>query len=413
MSTIVVGAGAIGLSCAYELAELGEAVQVVDAAQLGAAASAGNAGWVTPFLSSPRAAPGAFGDAVRSLLTADGPLRMHPHIDPGFVSWSLRFLRASSRARHDRAVSALHDLASRAHDAFDSLHSRGVEFELYREGLGVVFKQRENLESYEQAVRRMRRFGYVGDVAVYRGAEIQQFDPAINSRVEGVMHLESERHVRPESLVRGLADAIRAQGSTIREHDAVSQIKPGDAGGWRVSLASGVELTSDRLVVAAGFATRRLLAPLGVKVPLEAAKGVSLTARGKGTVPKHPLKLYENMVACSPFDQSVRLSGTFDVGARGSEINQKRLAMVVQQGVSYLENWQPTDVELQWAGHRPTSADDLPIIGPVPGHDGLYLATGHGTLGITLGPLTGALAAKEVVGSEEQSVLAPFRLTRF
>jgi D-amino-acid dehydrogenase len=148
-------------------------------------------------------------------------------------------------------------------------------------------------------------------------------------------------------------------------------------------------------------------------VPLEAAKGTSMTAFGEGTAPTHPLKLYENMVACSPFGNAVRLSGTFDIGNRDFTLNRKRLDMVVRQGCSFLEDWRPTDVEIEWVGHRPTAADDLPIIGPVPGRSGLYLATGHGTLGVTLGPVTGALAAKEIARHGQQQLLEPFRLTRF
>lgn len=141
---------------------------------------------------------------------------------------------------------------------------------------------------------------------------------------------------------------------------------------------------------------------------------MSLTAAGEGTSPSHALKLYEHMVACSPFDGgTVRLSGTFDIGSQNSLVNQKRLHMVVRQGLSYLSDWRPSQIEKRWAGHRPTSGDDLPIIGGVPGHPGLFIATGHGTLGVSLGPTTGALLAREMLQNEPQAVLEPFRVSRF
>lgn len=413
MRTTVVGAGVIGLSCAYELTELGHTVTVIDAGEVGAGASAGNAGWVTPFLSTPRAAPGAIRDAFRSFTSSEGPARMRPHLEPSFATWVTRFLRASTKKRSAKSTAALQEFARHAHDHFDSLLERGVAFDEYRDGLAVVFKEKDNLRHYERTVTKMRALGYVGSVRIYHGDEAATFDPSLRRGLAGAIHLEAERHVRPETLCQGLAKAIENNGGEVIEHDAVDHVAASSSGQWQTSAASGRTIVSDNLVVAAGYPTRKLLAPLGVKVPLEAAKGTSMTASGHGIAPVHPLKLYENMVACSPFNTAVRLSGTFDIGNRDFSLSHKRLDMVMRQGLNYLEDWRPTNLEVEWVGHRPTSADDLPIIGPVPGHAGLYLATGHGTLGVTLGPVTGALAAQEIARGVQQRLLEPFRLSRF
>ncbi|MDL9938648.1 FAD-binding oxidoreductase [Gordonia sp. ABSL1-1] len=413
MKTTVVGAGVVGLACAYELSELGHDVTVVDAGAVGAQASAGNAGWITPFLSTPRAAPGAVRDAFASFTSREGPARMQPHLEPGFAAWILSFLRASSRKRNAAGTAALQEFSRGALDHFDALLDRGVSFDQYTDGLGVVFKQERNLEHYEQLAGRMRSLGYQGGLSVYRGDDVRAFEPALHRDIAGVLHLETERHVRPETLTQGLAKSLVANGGTVVEHDRVTTIRRDSNRGWLVATESGRDLRSDQVVVAAAYPTRELLRPLGIKVPLEAAKGTSMTAFGTGVAPTHPLKLYENMVACSPFGNSVRLSGTFDIGVRNHELNHKRLATVIRQGLSYLDNWRPTDVEVKWVGHRPTTVDDLPVIGPADGQDGLYVATGHGTLGVTLGPITGALAAREIAQGAPCKELEPFRLNRF
>ena len=107
MRITVIGAGVIGLSCAFELSELGHTVTVVDGGATGAGGSAGNAGWITPFLSSPRAAPGAVRDAVRSFASTQGPAQMRPHLEPAFAAWVTQFLRASSSKRSARTTAAL------------------------------------------------------------------------------------------------------------------------------------------------------------------------------------------------------------------------------------------------------------------------------------------------------------------
>lgn len=413
MKITVVGAGVVGLSCAFELQYEGHEVTVVDAGTAGAAASAGNAGWVTPFLSTPRAAPGAFRDALKSFTNFEGPARMRPHLEVGFASWALRFLRASAKNRSARAKAALQDFSRQAVTHFDSLEERGVEFEQYKDGLAVAFKDEKNLEEYLEVVKLTRSLGYTGDVSIHRDRQVHEFDPALSDQLAGVIHLESERHVRPEDLCSALGKAIINGGGALVEQDPVLELERSTAGTWTTRTQKGRMITTDRVVVAAGFQSRDLLKCLGINVPLEAAKGTSMTARGEGIAPSHPLKLYENMVACSPFGDAVRLSGTFDVGARDDALNRRRLDMVVRQGLTYLQDWRPTEVEVEWVGHRPTSADDLPIIGAVPEQPGLYLATGHGTLGVTLGPLTGALVAREIISGEEKTSLTPFRLARF
>ncbi|KFG71210.1 NAD(P)/FAD-dependent oxidoreductase [Streptomyces mutabilis] len=414
MKTTVIGAGVIGLACAYELSELGHEVTVVDSGTAGAAASAGNVGWITPFLSLPRAAPGAVRDALKSFTSAEGPARMRPHVELGFASWVAQFLLSSSKKRSSRRTAALQEFSRQAHQHVDSLLERGVEFEHHKDGLAVVFKDAANLAHYEETAARIRAAGYDGPVTVHRGSDITAFDPAIRGDVAGVMHLETERHVRPESLTQGLAKALVNNGGSLIESEAVLRIEPQKRHGvWTVVTAGGREIPSDNLVVAAGYATRALLKPLGVTVPLEAAKGTSLTARGEGVAPSHPLKLYENMATCSPFDDAVRISGTFDLGRRDFRLDRKRLDMVVRQALSYLDSWHPTETEMEWVGHRPTTVDDTPVIGPVERRPGLYLATGHGTLGVSLGPATGTLAAREIAGQGEQAALTPFRLARF
>jgi D-amino-acid dehydrogenase len=412
----VVGAGVVGASCAFELAERGVEVTIIDAGQVGGGASEGNAGWIVPFLSTPRAAPGAVGDAARSMIRRDGPGRVRPHLELGFFTWILRFLRASRPAQNRKGAMALQRLASSAIASIDRLADLGVSFEEHRDGLAVVALRSSTIDQYVRLIDTMSALGYQGASTILRGSEVREFDPAIHRDAVGVVHLHTERHVRPETLTAGLVEAAKARGAKLYEHQPVHRITSSGSG-WLVEAGDGLLLESDQVVVAAGWESRKLLADVGVSVPLEAARGTSLTVRGTGLAPRHPLKLAESMVACSPFDGGLRLSGTFDVGARGTTVNEDRLRRaVVSQGLRYLDDWRPDSADIErrgWVGHRPMTPDDLPVIGPVPGRPGLYTSTGHGTLGVTLGPATGRLVAEEIVNGVPQHVLAPFRITRF
>jgi D-amino-acid dehydrogenase len=217
--------------------------------------------------------------------------------------------------------------------------------------------------------------------------------------------------VRPETLLAGLERRLRERGVAIEEGAAVEGLRPaGD--GWRVETAGG-SLEADRVVVAAGVWSPALLAPLGVRLPIEAAKGYSVTARGPGRRPHRPLYLTEAKVGVSPFDGALRLAGTLELGALDVSVDRVRVDAVASSASRYLRDWRPVDGRVDWAGLRPLAPDGLPVIGGVPDRPGLFVATGHGMLGITLAPATGEALAPLVVDDERPPELAPLGLERF
>ena len=146
---------------------------------------------------------------------------------------------------------------------------------------------------------------------------------------------------------------------------------------------------------------------------MEAAKGYSITARGSGTLPRHALYLAEGKVGCSTFGESLRLAGVFDLTGLDLTLRRRRLDAIARAAAAYLADWLPEEVELEWAGLRPYPSDGLPVIGRVPGRNGVYTATGHGRMGMTLGPVTGKLLAEVILEGAPPPELEPFRIERF
>jgi D-amino-acid dehydrogenase len=171
MKAIVIGAGVTGLSCAYGLARRGVDVTVLDSGRIGAGTSAGNAGWVTPFLSAPKAAPGAVRQAVRGSLHSGGP--------------------------------------------FDELTEHGVAFERHMSGLAIVAKTKAGYEQYRRLAALMVNDGYRGMVRCLRGAEVIDFKPAVRRDVFGIVHVLDDGHVGPETLTSGLTTQLRSGGASV------------------------------------------------------------------------------------------------------------------------------------------------------------------------------------------------------
>jgi D-amino-acid dehydrogenase len=212
-------------------------------------------------------------------------------------------------------------------------------------------------------------------------------------------------------VTAGLTEHLRAHGADLREHVRVERIDR-DGGGWAVR-ADGEVLRTERAVIAAGAQTGAVLAPLGVRLPLEGAKGYSVTDAAPPVRPRRPLYLLESKAGVSPYDGAVRIAGTLELGSRDVEVDARRLHALDHAGAKYLDGWYASVGRKDWAGMRPLLPDGLPAIGPVPGHPGLFAATGHAMLGVTLAPVTAELLAPAVLGQPPSPALAPFAVGRF
>ena len=413
MRVAVVGGGAIGLACAWYLRRGGADVIVLERDGVGEAASLGNGGLITPGLSNPLPAPGVMGQALRWMLSPDSPFLLRPRLDPALAAWCWRFWRSCSREQYLIGMRALLALGAHTVELYDGLAADGVEFELHDEGLLFLFRTARALNEEAAVLAELQREGYRGAVHALSVSEAQALDPAVGDGISGALHAPAERSVRPETLTRGLTVALRARGVEVREGVRVESLtRDGAGGGWRIRCAGSEDAVADRVVVACGPWTGALLAPLGVRVRQEPAKGYSVTAVGEGVTPRHPLYLSEAKVACTPFAGGVRLAGTVEINGFDLTINRRRLAAVTAAPAGYLRDWRPVSPELEWAGLRPLSADSLPLIGKAPGQDGLFVATGHGKLGITLAPATGAALAPLVLDDRLVAELVPLRLDR-
>jgi D-amino-acid dehydrogenase len=406
---VVVGAGVVGLCTALALRREGADVIVLDRASGDHGASAGNAGWVVPVLSAPLSGPGALREAVRATLRGEGSVGMRPAA--GLLGWTAGFLRSARADRHRDGLRAVLALGAHSVELYDELRSSGVEFEMHRRGLLIAARSWAGLESAQALVAAARAAGYDGETRVRTGPAVQELEPALAESVVGVVHAVADAHVRPESVLSGLRAALRAEGATLRTGVAVRGVER-DGAGWTVAAANG-PVPADRIVLAAGVDTAVLLRRIGVRVPLLSGKGYSVTACGSGTVPAHPVKLLEANVACSPFDGGLRLSGMFELGARGPHVRAKALRRIRAGAGRYLRDWQPVETGVAIAGMRPATPDSLPLIGAVPGCNGLFTATGHGTLGLTLAPATAAALVPQVLHGAPAPELAPFTIERF
>ena len=415
---VVVGAGVVGLACALALLEAGRGVRVIEAGQVGGGSSHGNCGTITPSHAPPLAAPGTIARALRWMLTPDAPLYIPPRFDPGLWRWLLVFA-ARCNARDWRAsalakAALLNDSRARLAQWVDAY---GLDCDFRESGEDYVYRDPRAFEHGQQELPLLRELGVAAEVI--DGAAYEAQEPALKPGVAGAIRFAGDAALRPERYVAELARVVRGHGGVIDEQRALQALEA-DIGGVVLQTAQG-SLHARDVVVAAGAWSPRLAAAIGLpglRRAMQPGKGYSITYDAPALVPRRPLVLRERSVCVTAWGDAgdgsgFRLGSTMEFSGYDQSLNQRRLRALERGAAQYLHQPVGPVVRERWCGWRPMSCDDVPIIGRVPGRDHVWLATGHGMMGVGMSSGSGQLLADLVTGRAPAIDPAPYRPERF
>ena len=388
-SAVVIGAGAVGLSCAYVLVQQGIDVTVLERDHVGAGASAGSACMVCPSHADRTASPASLKDGLRFLLDPKAPLKLRPR--PSELGWVARFTAASLREEPAaEGTRLLRELAQRSTE----LHVRWAE-EL---GTGLEMHGTLNVWSGVDAdagqaavVDEARHAGL--EIEALDAAGIAQLEPSVRGATRGAL-APGDGHVDSLRFTECLAEGVRAHGGEIREGVEVIDI---DRSGPRIRLTTTVgAIEADHVVVAAGVWTRRFADDVGLALPITPAKGYHVEFAGAVEDAQRPIYFADAHCVATPLEGRLRIAGTLEIGTDPETVDLRRVEALREAGERFLGALpEPSHI---WLGQRPLSADSMPLIGPLPGDPRVVIASGHGTLGITLAPVTGELVAAHISG---------------
>lgn len=410
---VVIGAGAVGLCVAFYARQRGHEVAIVERERDGGdSCSLGNAGLISPSHFVPLAEPGKIQKALSSFLDSRSPFYLRPRLDLDLMRWGLLFLRASLPARARRNAPVLRDLllASRA------LHSElaaalGDAQRLETRGLFMLCRTQAGLDEEARIAEQARALGIETELCT--PARAAELDPGARMEIVGAVHYPGDAHLVPMRFVPALVDALRKDVALHWRHEVT---------GWRVEAGRVAavatphgEIAGDEFVLAGGSWSRGLLRELGVRLPLEAGKGYSLTHPSPRQLPGLPSVLVEASMAATPMAGALRLAGTMEISGIGSPDLPERIRQLADSFVQYFPDFRAQDFQalVPWRGLRPCSADGLPYVGRVAGYGNLSLATGHAMLGITLAPITGELVAQLLSDEPPRLPLEPLSPSRY
>ncbi len=408
---LIIGGGVIGVCAAYYLAERGGQVTLVEKGEIAAGCSYGNVGLVTPSHSIPLAAPGALKSGLKWLLDSESPFYVKPRLDPALASWLIRFMAASREVPMRRGLVVLRDLSLASRALFDELAALdGFAFGYQQRGLLVAFLSQQGLDGGGEEAYLLQQHGLAAQVL--GGAQARAMEPALRPEITGAIHFGDDAHLDPAAFVRGLARLAEQKGAQIETGVEVVGFEITDGRVKRVRTTKG-DIEAEQVILAAGSWSPGMGRDLGIHLPIQPAKGYTLTVRRPAICPTYPLILGEARMAVTPFANTLRFGGTLELAGFDESINRRRVAALERGLRQYLLGVDKLDMIELWRGLRPCTPDGLPILGRAPTLPNLIIATGHAMLGISLGPITGKLAAQLANGDAPDLDLSALRAERF
>ena len=399
--TLVIGGGAIGVCTAYFLAEQGRSVTLLERGDISSGSSYGNAGLIAIDHAIPMPAPGVLSQGLRWMLDSSGPFYIKPRLDPDLVRWLWQFRGACKSEKVLRAIPILLDMGRASLDLYDQLHARHTLDDGYhRKGRLFLYRTQAGLDRGARDVDLLYDYGVRGQVL--DATAVQEMFPNVLPAVIGGIYYENYAHFVPDRFVRELARVAETLGARIRTGTEVLDF---ETSGKRISKVKTTRgnFEADDIVLAAGVWSTPLARKLGLRLPIQAAKGYSITAKRPPNYPELPVQLADDMVAVTPMAEFLRFSSTLEMSGLDMSINQRRLTASRKAMREYLSGSETLEELEIWRGFRPMSPDDFPMIGRSRSFHNLTFATGHSMAGMTQGPITGKLVTQIITGALRQT----------
>jgi D-amino-acid dehydrogenase len=409
---LIIGGGSIGLSCAYYLQKAGRHVTILDQKQIAMGSSAGNAGHIVPSHIVPLAAPGMIATALKWMLNpATSPFSMKISLDPAYIAWLLQFAMACSQTNVARAIPALKSIGLLSAQNFaDLITIENFTCHYNQTGLLFLYKSESAFEGGTHEASLLHQHGLPAEILDQ--AAVQQREPASLPEILGGVHFTGDASLDPAIFLQQLAQRVRELGAVIHEQTPVTALESSNGQISRVRT-SVHDFEPALVVLAAGAWSPVVARGLGLNIPIQPARGYSLTMPAPPNMPQQALLLAERRVAVTPLGDRLRFTGRLELSPLDTTVSQKHIDGIQRAVREYIRLNDRLEIQETWAGLRPTTPDGLPIIGFSPRHANLLLASGHAMLGLSLGPGTGQLVAEIANGVQPSFDLSAFKVERF
>lgn len=397
MNIIVIGAGVVGVSCAWRLLQDGHRVSVLDrASDVGYGASFANGGQLSYSYVAPLADPSVWAQLPKLLTDPASPVQFRPGFDLFQYRWLIRFLAACNPARARRTIDLLGALADRSKQILhDSAALRAIAFDWTQTGKLVVYSSEKSFAAARNYAEQQAASGT--DKRAVSREECLALEPSlasISGRLVGGLFSPGDEAGDAHLFTKGMAKLL-GDDALMLDTEVHGFVREGRA--IKAVRTSRGDFEADAFVLASGVGARRLGRSAGLDLPIYPLKGYSATAPvpERAQAPSVSITDAARKVVYARLGATLRLAGAADLVGSNLEIDKRRVGQLLgdaQHDFPSAADWQNARL---WAGQRPATPTGVPILGRRSGTDNLLLNVGHGALGFTL-----ALGSAERIADE-------------
>ena len=409
---IIVGGGIIGLACAHYLLEKNVSVRIIEQEGIGSGASHGNCGLLYFSGIIPLCSPGVVRHEIYRAVLGRSSLYIKPTLDITLISWLLKFAAHCNATHMNAASKAKNDILRYSLELFDTLFSEhAIECDFEKKGLLFLFKDKKYFDNYKSTNAFLENFGL--GARPFDRDDVLQLEPAISQGIAGAWYNEHDWHLRPEMLVDSWKNLLIKKGVIIEEKCKMINFEIEHSKIRYVNTVKG-RYRADVFILATGAWTPEVKKQLNLDIPVQPGKGYSITMERPDQSPEIPCLFYEKNIVATPWKTGYRLGGTMEFSGFNNELNEKRISRLITGAKEYLNTTVENSPTIErWTGLRPMTYDDLPIIDRSAFQKNLFIATGHGMLGLTMATGTGKAVCDMICKGNTQIDLAPFSMDRF
>ncbi|EON18722.1 hypothetical protein ASL20_25665 [Cupriavidus necator] len=407
---VVIGAGIIGATAAYNLVQQGRRVTIIDRQAPGYGCSFGNAGGLSPGISFPLAMPGIYRHIPEWLVNPASPVTVLWKHLPAALPWLLKFLHEATPARSRVAAEGVRKMMRNSLDDYAPIIAfAGAEDLVHHVGQLYLYSTDEGFQDEQRALRTRTELGI--EQRVLSARELREYEPALSDIFRHAIYFPGHGHCsNPQQFVERIVRACVNKGGARLVQQDVIDLRPGSHG-VRVRTSGGERLAG-QVVIAAGIHSKSLVQPLGWRVPLESHRGYHLQVSDTGVGVSRNVMWAERKTLVTPINDGLRVAGTAEIGGLHAAPTRSRF----DQLLATLREVYPdarTEDRKEWMGHRPCTPDSLPVLGPLPGNERIICAFGHGHIGLTAASFTGRAVALAAANSVISETWREFSISRF
>ncbi len=410
----IVGGGIVGLCSAWYLRKTGCEVTVIDKGSGMDGTSYGNAGMIVPSHFTPMATPGVITQGLKWMLNDKSPFYIKPRLNWDLIQWLWHFYRSSNMKFATHAMPVLYELNERSKHLYKALASEiGFDFDFEERGLLMLYKTKKQALEEEKLSKKAIALGLKAEILDSKS--LSSLEPQMDFDVLGGVYFHGDAHLYPNRLMTQLIDQLKKSGVHFLENSTIADFATVGSKIHRLIKDDGEQIPVGKVLVTSGSWTALLLKKAGIKIHLQDGKGYSITLEKPSLRPSIPTILSEAKVAITPMGEDLRIGGTLELSGLSKKTNQKRVEGIVESIPKYYKNLEvpfnrTTEV---WRGYRPCTPDGMPYIGKSEVFSNLYVGTGHGMMGLSLGAITGKLVSQIITCQSPSIEIQPFRLNRF